>query len=1154
MKTKLFALLFVVLLPTLLFAYNPYEYEHAKIGDLYYSIDVDTKTAKVTSETNHYNPYNNYSSLTSTLDIPQTVIFYGKIYTVTSIDSCAFYWCNRLTRITLPNTITSIGDRAFYQCTNLRSITIPEGVTSIGNYAFDNCSSLTSITLPNTITSIGNYAFWGCDDLSSITIPKGVTSIGDYTFAACSKLSSISIPKGVTSIGNYAFNGCSRLKSITLPNTITIIGDYAFYDCDGLSSITIPESVTSIGSYTFKGCWGIKSILYNAIHINSTISHVFDDCESASFVFGDKVEYIPCLGSLRMDAIIIPESVIHIEENAFSTCKCIESVVWNAINCLDKPSFNSAIISLTFGDKVEYIPYLGSMSLLSSITIPESVIHIEEDAFRGCRGVDSIIWNARNFKTNRTYSAHPFYSIRSSVKHFSFGNNIDTIPEEFCKDMTNMTSVSISKNVKSIRGWTFHGCKSLHSVYYEGTLKDWCNIDFESVSSNPCYYAGALFYINKQLEKNPVIPNTIQILKPYVFAGAWLESVTLPESLTSIGSGAFMGCSNLTSITIPESVTHIEYYAFSDCSSLTSITIPESVTRIGAEAFYGCSSLTSITLPESLTSIGGRAFCGCTGLTSITIPNNVMTIGEEAFRRCSGLTSVKLPANLIAIENGIFSGCTNLSAIIIPDKVTTIGGEAFSNCSRLTSITIPENVTKIGGNGYCAFSGCSSLCSITWNASNYKEDSYSSPFYAIREQIKEFTFGSSTIPAFICSGMSKLTSITITKGVETTSKYAFDKCTNLHKINYNATDCPNISSPEASPFYDIRKQISTFNIGSECTAIPSYIGYGMSITDITIPKGIKSIGNGAFAACSNLRNIYYYAQDCSISTPYFMSPFEPHIYTYKVVNFCFGNEVTTIPAYLCANMRSLEKVTLPENLTSIGASAFRDCYHLEQISFPNCITDIGEYAFAGCSKLVSVNNFSNTNLTMIEKGVFMNCSSLIVSYIPNGVKSIKDYAFYDIRGGVPHFPESVTNIGNYAFAEIGEMFCISVDALIPPQITSTTFKGVYCTDVMGRITKKNEIPAYVPKDALADYQADPYWSEFKLLARGGSAVEDVSVIEGVTLRGNVLSINGYTDESMCLYTINGTQLYAGQVRDITLPNAGVYLVQIGNAVQKLIVP
>jgi hypothetical protein len=148
------------------------------------------------------------------------------------------------------------------------------------------------------------------------------------------------------------------------------------------------------------------------------------------------------------------------------------------------------------------------------------------------------------------------------------------------------------------------------------------------------------------------------------------------------------------------------------CSSEAegAIIIPNSVTSIGNGAFFGCSGLTLIDIPGSVTSIGENAFAYCSGLTSIDIPGSVTSIGENAFAYCTGLTSIDIPGSVTSIGNGAFDGCSGLTSIDIPSSVTSIDNDAFHGCRGLTSVNIPNSVTSIGGN---AFLGCSSLTSIT---------------------------------------------------------------------------------------------------------------------------------------------------------------------------------------------------------------------------------------------------------------------------------------------------------------------------------------------------------------------------------------------------------------------------------------------------------
>ena len=189
-----------------------------------------------------------------------------------------------------------------------------------------------------------------------------------------------------------------------------------------------------------------------------------------------------------------------------------------------------------------------------------------------------------------------------------------------------------------------------------------------------------------------------------------LTSVTIPNSVEIVGTGAFYGCSGLTSVTIPNSVKSIGDEAFGDCYVLTSVTIPNSVTNIGNRAFSSCSGLTSVTIPNSVTSIGDEVFGGCSGLASVTIPNSVVSIGDGAFSGCSGLTSVAIPNSVVSIGDGAFSGCSGLTSVAIPNSVTSIGADAFRYCEGLTSVTIGNSVESIGER---AFLECFGLISVT---------------------------------------------------------------------------------------------------------------------------------------------------------------------------------------------------------------------------------------------------------------------------------------------------------------------------------------------------------------------------------------------------------------------------------------------------------
>ena len=255
-----------------------------------------------------YDSDNKYSG---DIIIPQNIVYEGVTYNVTSIDENAFYGCNKMTSIEIPNSVTSIGEYAFTDCSGLTSIVIPSGITVLKRSVFDTCYNLTSIEIPNGVTSIEKYAFSNCYALESVIIPNSVTSIGEAAFSVCRELTSIVIPNSVTSIGERAFGQCSKLASIVvndgntvfdsrdncnaiiqtasntlicgstetvIPDSVIRIGDSAFTDRTGITSIEIPNSVRSIGQNAFSGCSNLTQITCLATNPPSTVSNSFISC------------------------------------------------------------------------------------------------------------------------------------------------------------------------------------------------------------------------------------------------------------------------------------------------------------------------------------------------------------------------------------------------------------------------------------------------------------------------------------------------------------------------------------------------------------------------------------------------------------------------------------------------------------------------------------------------------------------------------------------------------------------------------------------------------------------------------------------------------------------------------------------------------------
>ena len=303
---------------------------------------------------------------------------------------------------------------------------------------------------------------------------------------------------------------------------------------------------------------------------------------------------------------------------------------------------------------------------LTSITIPNSVTRIGIMAFRDCTGLTSITLS------------NSVTSIRDWAFWGCTGLTSITIPDSVTiigiwafLGCTGLTSITLGNSVTSIREGVFDGCTGLISInvasgnnYYS----DNNGVLFNKEKTELIKYPAG------KSQTSYTIPNSVTSIGTRAFYKCTgLTSITIPNSVTSIGDWAFDGCTGLTSINVASGNNYYsgingvlfnkkktELIRYPEGKSQTSYTIPNSVTSIGYGAFYGCTDLTSITIPNSVTSIGTRAFYKCTGLTSITIPNGVTSIGDWAFWDCTGLTSITIPNSVTSIGDSAFFDCTSL--------------------------------------------------------------------------------------------------------------------------------------------------------------------------------------------------------------------------------------------------------------------------------------------------------------------------------------------------------------------------------------------------------------------------------------------------------------------------------------------------------------
>ena len=855
-----------------------------------------------------------------------------------------------------------IADYAFYGYEKLTSVTIPNCVTGIGNYSFRGCSSLETATIPDSVKSIGIGVYYGCISLSDVKLSNNIKTIPDYTFNGCSSLQSISIPNGVTAIGNYAFNWCVSFKNVTFGKNVTDIGKFAFSNCKNFTTITIPDIITKIGAYAFYNCASLTEItLGNGI--TEIGENAFYNCKSLAMVF--------------YTGTIDDWCEIYFCRDPYKPLKDLSNPLYYAELYIDNELVTGA--NVTTATRISWGAFSGYKKL-TSVTIGDSVQYIGSYAFLNC----------------------------TSLTKITLGNSVNSISEYAFANCTSLTEITLGNGVTEIWNKAFANCKSLTSVFYTGTIDDWCEIYFcrnlsdpSEFMSNPLRYAENLYIDNKVVTEANI--TTATKISQFAFRGyKKLTSVTIGDSVQYIGEYTFANCPSLTSVTLGSGVTEIGEDAFMDCDALTSVyyagTIDDwckicfcdfsSNPLCYAENFYIDNKLVTEAYVTAATEISQYAFSEYKKLTFVTIGDSVQYIGKDAFYNCSSLTNVTLGKGITEIGNGAFENCLNLTEVINGSKLVVEKGSYENGRIGYYAVSIITNGKSniVNKNGYLFITDTDNTCYLIGYTGNDTElilpDNFNNRSYKIRKH----AFRNHTL----------ITSVSIPEGVTDIEEWSFHNCSSLKKVTIH-DGATNIG---AYAFYNCSSLLS-IKIPDSVKTIGAYAFYNCSsLTNVDISDGVTVIGESAFQDCNSLADI------------------------------TIPSSVKTIGADTFYNCSSLKKVTIPDGATSIGTCAFYNCSSLLSINVPDSVIAIEKSAFQGCKSLTSIN--IPDGITFINDFTFYECYSLTNITLPNNVKIIGAYAFSDCKS-IKNIiiPDSVTNIYSGAFERCNSL----IDVTVPNSVT-----------------------------------------------------------------------------------------------------------------------
>ena len=883
-----------------------------------------------------------------------TAIDFTASTSLEEIGDKAFYWCNRLESVSLPDSVQKIGYQVFGQCQGMTSLKLPASMTEFDRETILDCMSLTSLTINEGInyktvdgvlfTADGKTLVYYLKTLpgTSYTVPEGVETIAEFAFNSNPNLTALVLPASLTRLEKSALNGCTNLSDVTFTpgDKPLVIGATAFSNT-GLSSFAVPARVVSIDKGAFYGV-GLTTLTFEA---DSKLGYI-----------GEYAFYSTSLTSLDL-----PASLRELGDLAFARCQNLTTVV-----------------------------------------LPEGIVKIGNSLFENCTRLESVTFPSTltelgnyTFRILKTDAEEYHYT--SFLRHviFAKGSRIQVIPVGTFARCAALESIELPASLleipdrdNSIVGYDgnaglFAGCTSLRRVTFE--------------QGSRCARIGAYAFADTAMESF-TIPESVSAIGECAFYQSALTSMMIPSTVTSLGMSAFEGCKDLSSVKLGGGVRALPFGVFANCPALHELCLPAAVVTVHGDAFYNSEHLTLSLAPDStMNLLHGVLYDAewniCVfpeSMTEYEIPRTVTKLPSDFFGHdgaAEHLTKITVEEGNPSYveENGILYNADKSKILFIGASTFEINEDVLNLISEsdlltlLSSSLALERITVAEG-----VDGLLSVGGVLYNTDR--------EILVFPKALTEYTIPAalSAIPKNMFYENTKLKTVTAEARGEgdpglSIAENAFAYATSLESVSLPA----NLKAIDFTAF-------------EGCTALYSVTFAGFS-AEVYEPYETILM---SLDACEKLTEVNINTSDDYMTIDGILFAYDPETESWSFFYYPMAKTVFTIPADLTVlptildcplKTVTFEKDKDGKEVTVEGVNtltidcALSELTSLETVELPSRLTEISDYAFGNCTALKEIH--LPARLTKISDNAFENCTALKEIHLPATLKYVGASAF-----------------------------------------------------------------------------------------------------------------------------------------------------------------